>query len=55
MKPLIFVLSLVCAALAAQLILRNGTGSRNEVAAAHTRAIALSNDTPRQRTCRRDQ
>jgi chromosome segregation ATPase len=46
MKPLIFVLSLVCAALAAQLILRNGSSSRStsEIAAANTRAIALSNE-----------
>lgn len=50
MKPLIFVLSLVCAALAAQLILRNGTGSRNEIAAAQSRAATLSNEVYEART-----
>ncbi len=46
MKPLIVVLALICAALAAQLVLRNNpVGSvRSELADTRTRVLALSNE-----------
>ncbi len=46
MKPLIVVLALVCAALAAQLVLRNGPGgsAQTELTTARTRVQTLSNE-----------
>jgi len=52
MKPLVIILSLVCLALAAQLVMRHGSGGRSdkEFAAANNQLNTLSNEVSETRT-----